>query len=166
MPPFSHLTYCTPTESTLYLANSLAAALREPALYWLLTFHVPRKYPFSFSCCVMLLLETLHPGEPSGGYFTSGLFCLQRKHLAHEYLLTVFFWVGVTSTSPNPRAEGYPLVGCPRLLIQFIRSYPPYRKSFLYPQPEDAPCCGDRDIKHGKCCVDWFIIMHSTVTYC
>jgi len=32
---------------------------------------------------------------------------------------------GVVSTSPNPQAGGPPLVGCPRLLIQFIRSYPP-----------------------------------------
>ena len=32
---------------------------------------------------------------------------------------------GVVSTSPNPQAVGPPLVGCPRLLIQFIRSYPP-----------------------------------------
>ena len=31
------------------------------------------------------------------------------------------------------------------MLIQFIRSYPPYRRPFLYPQPEDAPCHGDRD---------------------
>jgi hypothetical protein len=29
-----------------------------------------------------------------------------------------FFWV--VSTSPNPQAVGLPLVGCPRLLIQFI----------------------------------------------
>jgi hypothetical protein len=32
---------------------------------------------------------------------------------------------GVVSTSPNPQAGGQPLVGCPRLLIQNIRSYPP-----------------------------------------
>jgi len=31
---------------------------------------------------------------------------------------------GVVSTSLNPQARGPPLVGCPRLLIQFIRSYP------------------------------------------
>ena len=30
-----------PTKSNLYLANSLAAAVSEPALYRLLTFHVP-----------------------------------------------------------------------------------------------------------------------------
>jgi hypothetical protein len=33
---------------------------------------------------------------------------------------------GVVSTSPNPQAGGPPLVGCPRLLIQNILSYPPY----------------------------------------
>ena len=52
---------------------------------------------------------------------------------------------GVVSTSSNPQAGEPPLVGCPRLLIQFIRSYPPYRRPFLYPQPEDAPCRDDRD---------------------
>ncbi|KAJ4446561.1 hypothetical protein ANN_13258 [Periplaneta americana] len=30
------------------------------------------------------------------------------------------------SPSPNPQAGGPPLIGCPRLLIQYIRSYPPY----------------------------------------
>jgi hypothetical protein len=33
---------------------------------------------------------------------------------------------GVVSTSPNSQAGGPPLVGCPRMLIQNIRSYPPY----------------------------------------
>jgi hypothetical protein len=27
---------------------------------------------------------------------------------------------------PNPKSGGPPLVGCSRLLIQYIRSYPPY----------------------------------------
>jgi hypothetical protein len=56
---------------------------------------------------------------------------------------------GVVGTSPNPQAGGPPLVGCPRLLIQLIRSYPPYWRPFLYPQPEDAPYRGDRDPLHG-----------------
>ena len=55
---------------------------------------------------------------------------------------------GVVNTSPNPQAGGPPHVGCPRLLIQFIRSYPPYQRPFLYPQPEAAPCHGDRDPLH------------------
>jgi hypothetical protein len=37
-----------------------------------------------------------------------------------------FLWREVVTTSPNPQAGGPPLVGCPRLLVQYIRSYPPY----------------------------------------
>ena len=38
-----------------------------------------------------------------GEYFTSGLFCLQRKHTACEYFLTFCFSRGgVVSASPNP----------------------------------------------------------------
>ena len=33
----------------------------------------------------------------------------------------------------------------PKMLIQYTHRCPPYWKPFLYPQPEDAPCRGDRD---------------------
>ena len=56
-----------------------------------------------------------------------------------------FCWRGVLSTSSNLQVEGLPLVGCPRLFIRYIRRYPQYWRPFLYPQPEDAPCRGDRD---------------------
>jgi len=46
---------------------------------------------------------------------------------------------------PTPQAGGPSLVGCPQLLTQHIRSYPPYWRPFLHPHPEDAPCSGDRD---------------------
>jgi hypothetical protein len=36
-------------------------------------------------------------------------------------------------TSPNPQASGPPLVGCPRLLIQYIRSYPTYLQALPPP---------------------------------
>jgi hypothetical protein len=39
------------------------------------------------------------------------------------------YWVlrgRVVSSPPNPQAGGPPTVVCPRLLIQYIRSYPPY----------------------------------------
>jgi len=42
------------------------------------------------------------------------------------------------STSPNTQVEGRPLVGCPRLLIQCIRSYLPFWRPFL--QPQAAEC--------------------------
>jgi hypothetical protein len=38
----------------------------------------------------------------------------------------IFLRRGVVSRTPNPQAGGPPLIGCPRLLIQYIRSYPPY----------------------------------------
>ena len=48
-------------------------------------------------------------------------------------------------TRPTPKAGGPPLFAGPPLLIQYIRSYPPYWRPFLHPQPEDVPCRGDRD---------------------
>ena len=75
--------------------------------------------------------------------------CLQEAPCMWMFLNLNVLQGGVASPSPNPQAGGPPLVGCPRLLIQFIRSYPPYRRQFLYPQPEDTPCRGDRDPLHG-----------------
>jgi hypothetical protein len=71
---------------------------------------------------------------------------VSRGSISHLFV-RVFFLLrrSVVSTSPSHQAGGTPLVGCPRLLIQFIRNYPPYRRHFLHPQPEDAPCRGDRD---------------------
>ena len=53
---------------------------------------------------------------------------------------------------PTSQAGGPPLFGCLRLLIQYIRSYPPYWRPFLHQQPEDAPCRGEREplIMHVK----------------
>jgi len=95
-------------------------------------------------------LETPHPGDPSGGVFYVRI-VLSPEQASHMclFLNISVLQVGVVSTSPNPQAGGTPLVGCPRPLIQFIRSYHPYRRPFLYPQPEDAPCRGDRDPLHG-----------------
>jgi len=56
-----------------------------------------------------------------------------------------FLRQGVVSNSPKPQAGRPPLVGRPRLLIQPIRSYAPYWRPFLHPQPEGAPWHGDRD---------------------
>jgi hypothetical protein len=60
----------------------------------------------------------------------------------------------------TPKLEDHPNVGCPRLLIQYIRSYSPYWRPFLHPQPEDAPCRGDRDPHTRICCVHlWKLIL-------
>jgi hypothetical protein len=41
----------------------------------------------------------------------------------NKYLV---LWGRVVSPPSNPQAGGPPTAGCPRLLIQYIRSYPPY----------------------------------------
>ena len=56
------------------------------------TLHMPSPSPSPFAFCAMLPLETLPPPENRmGEYFTSGLFCLQSKHLTCECFLTMFF---------------------------------------------------------------------------
>ena len=66
--------------------------------------------------------------------------------------MILFLRWGVFSSFLNPQAGIQPLVGCPRLFIQYIRSYPPYWRPFLHQQPEDAPCRGEREplIMHVK----------------
>ena len=49
--PFSLRTSCTPAESTLHIANFLAAVVSDPELYRLLTLHAP-KFISLFHCLV------------------------------------------------------------------------------------------------------------------
>ena len=111
MPPLSHLTSCTPTRSNLYLANSLAAALSEPALYRLLTFHAPNIISLFFFLLRDASARNTPPPEiRMGEYFTSGLFCLQRKHLAREYFRTFFLHrEELLAPRPTPKLEDQPL---------------------------------------------------------
>jgi len=45
----------------------------------------------------------------------------------------------------QPLAGRPPLVGCPRLLIQYILIDTPYWTPFLHPQPEEVPWRGETD---------------------
>ena len=73
--------------------------------------------------------------------------CPQVRGLLYDWFVTwyVFYGEELLAHRPTPQAGEPPLVGCPRLLIQYIRSYPPYGRPFLHPQRDDAPCRGDRD---------------------
>jgi hypothetical protein len=62
---------------------------------------------------------------------------LWNPKVHHRFLMNfrnrlIFLRWGVVSPTPNPQAGGPPLVGCPRLLIQYIRSYPPYLEAVSY----------------------------------
>jgi hypothetical protein len=100
---------------------------------------------------ILIFSSHLCLGLPSGllpsGFPTKALYAPPKSHIPFPLLgsyrrispiprlLEIFHnmihflrW-GVVSTSPNPQAGGPPFVGCPWLLIQNIRSYPPYLKA-------------------------------------
>ena len=64
-----------------------------------------------------------------------------------DKILFLRWWV--VSTSPIPQAGLLPLIGCPRLL--YIRSYPPYWRPFLLPQPEDGNKCYRAELQRLLC---------------
>ena len=75
-------------------------------------------YPHPTSWRSILILSThLRLGLPSG------LFPEQASRM-WMFLNISVLQRGVVSTSPDPQVGGPPLVGCQRLLIQYIRSYP------------------------------------------
>jgi len=41
----------------------------------------------------------------------------------------LFLRRGIVSFSPNPQAGGPPLLGCSRLIVQYVHSYPPHLQS-------------------------------------
>jgi hypothetical protein len=124
VPPPSHLTSYTCTGSSLYLDSSFEAVIREPALYKLLPIRVP------------ILLS---------------IFCrigrLSKESAQVQGSVTILFLYGegLLVPRPIPKLEDRPLAfvhGC--LLITFAATLHSW-KPFLHPQPEDVPCCGDRD---------------------
>ena len=89
--------------------------------------HSFRFYHLFISLC---MLRDVSPGntppllrDPSGGvvYLRFVLSPEQASHM-WVFLNRIFLQGRVISTAPNPQAEGPPLVGLPRLLIQYIRS--------------------------------------------
>ena len=125
-------------------------SVRHLSLSWASPIQSIYPHPTSWRSIIILIslcmLRDDSPRTPSpeirvGEQFISELFCLQSKHPACECFLTKFFTGrGCKHLAQPPKLEDHP---CPRLLIQFIRSYPPYRRPFLHPQPEDTPCRGD-----------------------
>jgi hypothetical protein len=127
VPPPSHLTSCTPTKSNLYLASSLETVYREPTLYKLLTFQVPNLISV-FHSLARLSKESVQV-RGSLGVFA-----------------TIFFlrWM-VFNPTPIPKLEDHLLFSVRDCLFDISAANLHSWRSFLHPQPEDAPCYGDRD---------------------
>jgi hypothetical protein len=51
---------------------------------------------------------------------------MSRSEALCDIKQQAYFYGGVVIPRPSPQAGGPPLVGCPRLLIQYIRNYPPH----------------------------------------
>jgi hypothetical protein len=76
---------------------------------WPTTCQISYPFPVPSSC------QRIRP-------FPRPLYKLRNKY-------NFFLRWGVVSHPPNPQAVGPPPVGSPRLLIQYIRSYPPYQEA-------------------------------------
>ena len=109
-------------QSTPWEVNRISASQEIPSVLWKpnVHYHIP----------VPILSQRISPGLMS-------LWMVRN-------MMRFLRW-GVVSTSPKPQAGGPLLVGCPRLLFQYIRSCRPYWRPFLHPQRDDPPCRGDRD---------------------
>jgi len=89
VPLLSHLTPCTPTKSNLYLANTVAAAASERALYRPLTFQVPNlMYLF---CCLNWISRVPR--------LSVSTFCNKIRFYDEELL----------APCPTPKLENHPL---------------------------------------------------------
>jgi len=95
----------------------------------------------------MLPLETPPPpGDPSG-WVVSLWTVLSPEQASHMWMFlnNYFYREGLLAPRPTPKLEDHPSSAVRDCSFQFIRSYPPYPRPFLYPQPADAPRRGDRD---------------------
>jgi hypothetical protein len=86
----------------------------------------------SSTCAAHLIL--LDPRSKSHP-FSMPMSCLKSVQVRYsvEHFVTAWFSTGRVVSSPsNPQGEILPPVGCPLLLIQYIRSYPPYLEAVFY----------------------------------
>jgi hypothetical protein len=127
VPLGSHLSSCTPTKSYLYLASSLETVFREPALYKLLTFQVPN------------LISIFH----SLGRLSKE--SVQVRGSLEIFVTSFFYGAGLLTPRPTPKLEDHPLLSVRDCLFNTFAANLYRWRPFLHPQPEGAPCSGDRE---------------------
>jgi len=94
---------------------TMVALASEPNIYRLLTFHVPNL--MSLLLCLGCT-KSISPGS------------------RHMFMIPNYasFYSEELSASPSPKMEEHPLSAVHHcLFIQYIRSFPPYWRSFLHP---------------------------------
>jgi len=113
-------------QSQSWEADWFSVSQEIPRILWNPTFHyhINKSPP-------LVPMQSISPGQ----------------RLSVRTFCNVILFYGEELLAPRPtlQAGGSPLVGCPRLLIQYICNYPPDWRLFFHPQVKDAPCRGDRD---------------------
>jgi hypothetical protein len=118
------MTSCTPTKSNLYSDNSLDTIITESALCKFLTFHNPN---------------------------LTSIFGRFRRLSKDPRLYFIFrnkfnfCGEGLLAPRPTPKLEVRPLSFVRGCLFNIFAATLHSWRPFLCPEPEDAPCCGDRD---------------------
>jgi hypothetical protein len=59
-----------------------------------------------------------------------------------------FYGEELLAPRPTPKQEDHPLSAVRNFLFNIFAATLHIRRPFLHPQPEDAPCCGDRAINY------------------
>jgi hypothetical protein len=59
--------------------------------------------------------------------------------------MVFFYGEELLAPRPTPKLEVHPLSAVRNCLFNVFAATPHIRRPFLHLQPEDAPCCGDRD---------------------
>jgi hypothetical protein len=126
VPPPSPLT-CTPTKSNLYLASSLETVIREPTLYKFLTFHNPN---------LMSIFRRLGRLSKES---------VQVRGSFWKFVKKLLFKVKGLDPHAQPPIWSRPSSFVRDCLFNIFAANLHSWRPFLHPQPEDAPCCGDRD---------------------
>jgi hypothetical protein len=104
---------------------------------YLFVHHKPHMTWPGFEPGLPLTWDKFQPGRSSGGWFVMNDVELEHSSFFEFLLPAITPPLARThlspppeecdSPTPNPQAGGLPLVGCPRLLIRYMGSYPPYQ---------------------------------------
>jgi hypothetical protein len=130
------------TNKTLTIWSS---ALLEKPLSNFPAFHRTRGFNTEFTRALHLFLSWARPIQSTSPHPTSPRSILSGLRLCLILVRNLFVYDGSLSPRPTPKLEDHPLsFVCGYVFNIFAANLNSWRP-FFSPQPEDGPCCGDRD---------------------